>query len=396
MKWTNYFLSGVVAFLVLAGTLLNMKVVFSGVKSKGAELTALPLRIHLLLSEGFSFKNSFLTLNGGYARVLCMRRCNDVYKLPNGHLIRPFPRSDQKWRAEKIASLSRLTSENGSRFVFALLPNKIVNGGRMMPDGWAPGKDALYDNADELLEQLRKLDVDLIDTRKAVCATEDDVLRHFFRTDHHWNALGAFCGFRFLTRELVSRIKGTEDLLATVQGLDLENWDSCGLNRRHKVFLGSNGRRTGPWFAGYDTDYVYLVPKFAQSFEHSYRSRGWHKTAVKRGSFSDTMIVQKVVGECESCYKDGAYSIYYTDLAESIRHCKDAPVNARVLIIKDSYAIPVLAFMSTVFSDIFAVDLRYEPHQSIGDLIKEFHPDIVVMMYNPSSFLSASNKLWNW
>lgn len=265
-----------------------------------------------------------------------------------------------------------------------------------MPDGWAPGNDALYDNADELLEWLRKLDVDLIDTRNVVCASENDVLKHFFKTDHHWNALGAFCGFRFLTKELVSRIKGSEYLLKNIQGLDLENWNLRGLDRRHPVFLGSNGRRTGPWFAGYDTDYAYLVPKFEQVFVHSFRSRGWHKTTVKKGSFADTMIMQKVVGECESCYKDGAYSVYYTDLAESSRHCNDAPVDARVLIIKDSYAIPVLAFMSTIFSDVFAVDLRYDPHQGIKDLLGEFHPDIVVMMYNPSSLLSKNNKLWVW
>lgn len=396
MKVANLLVGGIAASMVLCGTLLNADSVLACFDGGNIELAALPEKMHSSLLGSFSFKDSFLTLNGGCARILRMRRCNGVYKLPNGHLIRPFPRAGQKWRAEKIAELAALASANGSRFVFALLPNKIVYGGRMMPSGWAPGNDALYDNSDELLERCRKLNLDVLDTRKTVCPTEAAVLERFFRTDHHWNAYGAFCASGYLAKELISRIGVAGDAGKPLEELDAENWESRGLNRRRKVFLGSDGRRTGPWFAGYDTDYAYLVPKFNRTFEHKYRSRGHHKPTVKKGSFNDTMIAEKAAGEPESCYKDMAYSVYYTDLAESFRHCGDAPVKARLLIIKDSYAIPLLAFMSTVFSDVYAIDLRYDPHKDIAGFIKELHPDVVVMMYNPSSFLSEKNKLWIW
>ena len=393
LKWL---LSGIAAALVASGAILNIKPVYFGCKSEYPGIKNLPHRIHTLISKDFSFKDPLLTLNGGFARVLCMRRCNDVYKLPNGHLIRPFPRSSQKWRAEKIASLSRAISESGSKFVFVLFPNKIVCGEKMMPDGWAPGNDALYDNADELVARLGELGVDVIDTRKAVCATQAAINENFFKTDHHWNAIGAFRGFRFLTEELIYRLTGSGDLAATLPSLNLENWDKLGLNRRVPVFLGSNGRRTGPWFAGYDYNFVYIVPKFKQHYEHKFKSRGWQKLMVKKGSFVDTMVAEKVVGECGSCYKDMGYSVYYTDLAESSRHCADAPVRARIMVVKDSYAIPVLAFMSTVFSDVFAIDLRYDPMGKVMNSAEEFRPDIVMMMYNPSSFLSEENKLWIW
>ena len=55
MKWITYFLSGVVASLLLVGTLLLNKGVLDGVKIEIAGLVAFPLRIYLPLFSDLKY-----------------------------------------------------------------------------------------------------------------------------------------------------------------------------------------------------------------------------------------------------------------------------------------------------------------------------------------------------
>lgn len=351
--------------------------------------------VRSLLINSFCLREVFISLNGGVLRLLGQLRCNGVYRIPNGHLIRSFPRADQKWRAERIKRLADQTEKNGSKFLFVLFPNKVVAGGKMFPGDWSPGNAGLYENADELLGLLTANGVETLDLRPIVSPDEESVMRHFFKTDHHWNVFGAFEAFRYLAPEFELRATGVSTVKSH-PNLQLDNWERRPLNRKHNRFLGSNGRRTGPLFGGFDSDYVYLVPKFSIELEHRFRSRGSHKQSVKRGDFVYTSTRLECVAEPKSLLSDMAYSVYYTDLAESNRFNASAPCKARLLIVKDSYALPLLPMLSTVFSEVTALDLRYNPSKGIAETICAVKPDLVVLAYNPSSFLSKDNALWNF
>ena len=64
-------------------------------------------------------------------------------------------------------------------------------------------------------------------------------------------------------------------------------------------------------------------------------------------------------------------------------HNDRAPVAKHVLVIKDSYAIPLYSFLVTVFQDVSIFDLRKPQNVSVAEYIKLAKPDIVTVMYGP-------------
>lgn len=58
----------------------------------------------------------------------------------------------------------------------------------------------------------------------------------------------------------------------------------------------------------------------------------------------------------------------------------------KILMVKDSYALPVAAFLSTCVSELHMVDLRDTPTVKLNDYINEHDFDAVVVMYNTEVF----------
>ena len=57
-----------------------------------------------------------------------------------------------------------------------------------------------------------------------------------------------------------------------------------------------------------------------------------------------------------------------------------------VLLIKDSYALPFAAFLSTAVQEVDMIDLRDDPKVDLDKVIKNNHYDVVIMLYNTESF----------
>lgn len=55
-------------------------------------------------------------------------------------------------------------------------------------------------------------------------------------------------------------------------------------------------------------------------------------------------------------------------------------------MIKDSYALPVAAFLSTCVSELHMVDLRDTPKVKLNEYINEHDFDAVFVMYNTEVF----------
>ena len=85
------------------------------------------------------------------------------------------------------------------------------------------------------------------------------------------------------------------------------------------------------------------------------------------------------------------YACYFGgDFPEIIIQNENINSNKRVLIIQDSYGLPFSAFMSLRVKELKMIDLRHFEKSEIEE-IKEFNPDVVIMMYNPSSFYIEKN-----
>ena len=85
-------------------------------------------------------------------------------------------------------------------------------------------------------------------------------------------------------------------------------------------------------------------------------------------------------------YESNPYALYVGADFPLVTHRNQmSSVKARVLLFKDSYGLPMQAFFSTLFSEVDVLDLRYFDEMTAVEYIEGTRPDMVVVLYNPSS-----------
>lgn len=332
---------------------------------------------HLWLRE------RFLDLNGGWSRLIGQRRCNGVIRLNNGHLSRPTTPLDTAVPAALMDEFSRYCDELGVRTMFVQCPYKIDPGQTIVPRG-APF-DWADRNADSFLAGLRETKT--LDLRPLLAGSAADVTRNFFRTDHHWTFGAAFAASAEIARRVLALSGDSDD---GVRALDGSRWEKRTFPRR---FIGAVGRRTGPWFGGSD-EVEYLVPAFRTDLLCS-TTRRYGRTTVGSGTFENTLLRREVLAPPSSHYQDTGYSLYGYDRGMVRIENRSAPVPRRIFVVKDSYGTPVVAFLSTVFSEVVAFDLRHWKALAMSDVAAVLRPDAILVLYNPRD-LSAKPYFAFW
>ena len=59
--------------------------------------------------------------------------------------------------------------------------------------------------------------------------------------------------------------------------------------------------------------------------------------------------------------------------------------SGKILMIKDSFGLPVYSFLSTGVHEVRALDVRLFK-DSVAEYAKKYHPDVVIILYNADSF----------
>lgn len=313
----------------------------------------------------------FVDLNGLFMRLTLRRTDNGVMKLKNGMLTEEnTPECDVSGMADGINALADYVRDEGMSFLYVQLPYKLDKDSSLVIEGKC---DHSNDNADRLLEALDG-EVDAVDLRPLFYGDEESIEKNFFITDHHWNYYGAFRGFSEILRQLDARFPES--------GIDLscgeiDNWES------HTVenwLLGSRGRRTGQYFAGLD-DMTYYTPKFETEMSCEIPEKGEYY----EGDFSEANIRnERITGEKDP-YEKNAYCMY---MGEDYGYVKQrnpsASCKLKILLIKESFALPLQAYLSTAFETVDSVDPRYIEQMSVKGYIDELKPDVVILALNPN------------
>ena len=85
-------------------------------------------------------------------------------------------------------------------------------------------------------------------------------------------------------------------------------------------------------------------------------------------------------------FKADAYSHLYIGGLFGVVWFKNrkAPVEKRLVVVGDSYSRPLQGFLSTVFSEILALDQRrFKPGETVSGFVEEFKPAVVLQLDNP-------------
>ncbi|MDY4598649.1 MAG: hypothetical protein SPC78_03330 [Candidatus Faecousia sp.] len=320
--------------------------------------------------ERLTQKEPLLTLNGYYMRLTGARISNGVVRMTNGMLTEETRKADPGYAADQLTGLYRYLQERDTPFLFVEAPRKPGLDGSLMPEGT---ENHCNENADGLLALLEENGVPFLDLRPELAGSAEALERYFYRTDHHWNDEGAFAAFQRITERLQEQFP-EETIRSYIT--ERENWEKHTLKN---YFLGSHGRRVGIGFAGAE-DFFYLTPQFDTQMSCSIPSSGIYR----EGSFAEAALNMERLTAEPDYYNSSPYDVHTGENYAHVQfRCETAPSDKKILMIKDSFGLPVEDFLSTAFRQVETLDLRYLKDTTAAEVIDRFQPDMVIVMYNP-------------
>lgn len=364
-----------VVFLLLLGFLTadNLGILLSTAESylrREISFADVMHRITDGYQEDLKQKESLITLNGAYMRLTGARVSNGIVRMKNGMLAEETAQADPTWAAGQITGLCRYAQEQNTPFLFVESPRKPDLSSSLMPEGT---ESHCHENADGLLMLLEENGVPALDLRPELVGCEEALEQYFYRTDHHWNAEGAFVAFQRITERLQTQFP--EDTICSYI-TQRENWEKHTIEN---YFLGSHGRRVGIGFAGVD-DFLYLTPKFETELSCTVPSEG----IFRSGDFFTAAFDANQISGKPDYYNSSPYTAHTGgDYPLVWFQNENAPSDKRILMIKDSYGLPLEGFLATAFREVETLDLRYLKDETAVEAIDAFQPDAVIVMYNP-------------
>ena len=259
-------------------------------------------------------------------------------------------------------------------FLYVQLPFKIA------PDKYG-GNDELpiyvtdyaNANADDFLWQLNAAGVKNYDIRDEFWSSGYSQKELFFDTDHHWTIRGAFTATGLIANYLNENYDfGIPENLYTDENFKQTTYE--------KSFIGSMGRRVGKIYGGID-DFTVFTPAFPTDLTLT-QIEGAGKQ-VFEGSFEDAVLEKKYLEDSDPT--TNRYACYHGDYQELRFENHLAENDKKVLIIKDSFGIPIYSLLSLGVKEVRAIDMRLF-EKNVAKYAAEYHPDLVIVMYNGDSF----------
>ena len=317
-------------------------------------------------SDEMNGKNDFININGLFMKAAGRETCNNVELMENGMLTEYYKtlHTDMQERANLVAGFSRFADSLGIPFAFIQMPAKMSLDKAPLLDNYV---DYSNENADSMFIALRNAGVNALDLRPYVAADTAMLNEYFYRTDHHWNPKACMEVFPLIMQYLDTLLPDTK--------LNLEKTDPSywTLHTVKDAFLGSRGKRTGIFYGGVD-DLLYYTPEFDTFFSTTIPN---HRD-YREGTFEDT-VLRKEYLKTTNYFSEDNYCIYYGgNYPIMYLHNYNADNDLSILVIKDSFSMPLLSFLQASFREVTVIDPRYYEECSIAEYVYMYRPDAVL------------------
>lgn len=294
----------------------------------------------------------------------------ELYKTKYGQITYAVPKQDVSEELESMYRLKKELDQYGIPLLYVQAPFKLPPDEQQLPDNV---KDHANENADRFLKGLDAAEIDYLDLRKNYWSKGLDQNRLFFNTDHHWTINGAFNSYQEIAEKLNSEYGFRIDRKYT----DLNNYNQEVFK---DCYIGSMGRRVGEAYGGTD-DFTLITPKFDTDYTVYERDYGGEK--VFEGSFREAVLTGSYIAP-GTPPETNRYAVYHGDNAE-LEFVNHNVRSGKILMIKDSFGLPVYSFLSTGVHEVRALDVRLFK-DSVAEYAKKYHPDVVIILYNADSF----------
>jgi hypothetical protein len=354
--------------------------------SGGAELTIgrkLELAVDSVeqsVNEKIRYRENFIELHGLTQKIMAKDVIYDynygsIYKTNYGQITSTVNRAevdaDLNGMRQLKAELDALDEDTALLYIQA--PFKLPEHEQQLP---VHVREYANDNANRFLVGLEEAGIDAYDLRPEFFSSGMTQNQLFYDTDHHWTIEAAL----YSTGLIAERLTQDYGFEIDPSLLDPKRYE---FKIYEDFFLGAMGRRVGKLYSGVD-DFTVITPNF-ETF-YTVTEKDAEPAVVLEGSFEEAVIVQSYL-DLKAPVDTNRYAAYHGDHAELIltNHLVD---QGRILMIKDSFGLPVYSFLSLGVHEIRALDVRLYKG-TISEYVKIYQPDVVIVLYNPNSLASS-------
>lgn len=316
--------------------------------------------------DNFWHHENFINLQGWIAKASGQMINNGVIKGLDGSLYLledveyTFDAELEQKNCNDTIEILKTAEETGANILYVQRAYKTGE----LPYGYTFQRDKQYEFWGKAMENAG---IPVLDIKKEL----GDHLQ-FYKTDHHWTVESSFYAAEMIVHELNQHY-----------GMDLAN-DALEHNKYDTMvwkdsFLGSMGIRTGKYYTGKD-DFIMLNPKFETYLTYEHFING-ELDKKKEGDFLESFVDLSILNDVG--YNNKYNACLNGGYVENIITNHQQPEGLKVLVISDSFARPMVQYMSLCFGETRYLDPqegRY--NDSYVEYIKDYNPDVVVVMYS--------------
>ncbi|WHX43043.1 DHHW family protein [Mesobacillus sp. AQ2] len=287
---------------------------------------------------------------------------NGYYIAEDGTILpEPLKRFNEKEIKQASVNLNKFAgyaSSKGAEVYFFGLPHKTTNVVVKMPSFVEIGKNK--EKKDYFYSNLSANNMKIVDISEKFKNkyTQEEINDLYFKTDHHWNAEGAYSGYQIIKETLKHSSVYT----------DIEN--KYELKCSNKKFEGSYNRQV------YDiVDLRVDKPCIKVPVDNKYSEYKVYVNGKK--SAYDKVYAAGIEKNSKLIYGH-----VFTDDIRKINISNPKVEKGNVLIVKDSYGSPITFDIAQHFRKSTVVDIRYNKKQSLKDILDLDTFDAVIFLYN--------------
>lgn len=371
--------AGCLIVMILSGFMINIKQVSLKI-DWGADPEQIITEIESGVNEQFYGRHGFIDLFGALQKMMGKREMNDfeVVQDEQGFLHYTYFGEGASETIDLVESLNDYRNgikDKNVKFMYAMTPDKFIPGYTTFSKG-LPYNYA-NETADLFLEHLQNYKIDSLDFRVGLEESGINKADLFYKTDHHWKVETAFWGFTRLLDELREKYD-----LEIPNYKEVTNLDNYNQITYPNSFIGSMGRKNGVYYSGVD-DFTFIYPKFQTEYAYKAITKG--AKIETYGTFDQALLCMVPFAQDRNKYdvmSDKYAGYLYGN--QGIAHIKNKKVKGpKIMLVKDSFMLPLASFLSTVCSDVYLVDARYY-EKSILDYTNSIkNLDYVIVSYTP-------------
>ena len=315
------------------------------------------------VTDQIVFRDKWIGLHAFFTKdVLQQSIKNGVYVSENGTMNSPIgTMTDPQPLIDDLTRFATDLNKANIPIYFGLAPNKATldSFDSSLPTYMTNEAPAMYDLIENKMSTLEN--INFIDYRNSLSSIQD-LDDAFYKTDYHWNVFGAQLAYEDTIQSMQSEFSDIPSPL-TQEELVRHTHD--------QPYYGSFARNTTLQYVKEGDTFEWLEPK-----------NGFTPTNICFNGECGIDLINTAPLASKEVYTE-LYTVFLHRNWPLLTIDQVNPINdRRLLILKDSYANPMLTLLPEHFGHISVIDVRHYKGETIREYVKENDMDAVLFIHN--------------